>query len=438
MLLSFVKSPWQEDFENAEVARLTECKSISVENRSFPAARLSSELGSPLPGGISTAGFFVPISMTDSRDSQDGMLTPSRPPTLARSDSAFSGDSRLSTPQSATGNKNFDKGQIVTTPSGVKKKFNGKQWRRLCSYEECMKESQRKGYCSRHLTANSRQERRSAVYCVSMDPAEDLLERRETTQQHFDENEAANMLVSLGDDHQSATSDPAMPQLIIPGNNQKASSLPDGNAQQLPKPVNTDIPRQLAATYFQTSSRLGNHSMKTAHPQLASKSSCLQTPTSRNYQPGIRKTSPFPSAAVVSTAGLVSAANIPAHVADPALSVSIVTSAVTTSIFLCRDTSRIVTTRRDHMMPRVTAASSVCFTIGDVTAMERKIDFQTTAVSTTGLLCSSVGGILTSAAFGEKFTTVTNGSSTADGTLFSSHATSGNFYRASRTLRGAT
>ena len=36
--------------------------------------------------------------------------------------------------------------------------FNGKQWRRLCSREGCSKESQRRGYCSRHLSM--RQEER--------------------------------------------------------------------------------------------------------------------------------------------------------------------------------------------------------------------------------------------------------------------------------------
>ena len=35
---------------------------------------------------------------------------------------------------------------------GIRKKFNGKQWRRLCSKEGCSKESQRRGYCSRHLS----------------------------------------------------------------------------------------------------------------------------------------------------------------------------------------------------------------------------------------------------------------------------------------------
>lgn len=43
----------------------------------------------------------------------------------------------------------FKKGDIVESESGVRKKFNGKQWRRLCSL--CSKESQRRGFCSRHL-----------------------------------------------------------------------------------------------------------------------------------------------------------------------------------------------------------------------------------------------------------------------------------------------
>ncbi|VDN98670.1 unnamed protein product, partial [Rodentolepis nana] len=43
-------------------------------------------------------------------------------------------------------------GDVVKTPNGVRKKFNGKQWRRLCSKEGCTKESQRRGFCSRHLS----------------------------------------------------------------------------------------------------------------------------------------------------------------------------------------------------------------------------------------------------------------------------------------------
>ena len=53
--------------------------------------------------------------------------------------------------QAATPHK-YKKGDIVVTPSGIKKKYNGKQWRRLCSKDGCSKESQRRGYCSRHLS----------------------------------------------------------------------------------------------------------------------------------------------------------------------------------------------------------------------------------------------------------------------------------------------
>lgn len=53
--------------------------------------------------------------------------------------------------QAATPHR-FKKGDVVSTPNGIRKKFNGKQWRRLCSNETCSKESQRRGYCSRHLS----------------------------------------------------------------------------------------------------------------------------------------------------------------------------------------------------------------------------------------------------------------------------------------------
>ena len=68
----------------------------------------------------------------------------------------YSGGRPCSTPGSprslpSTPHK-YKKGDVVSTPSGIRKKFNGKQWRRLCSKEGCSKESQRRGYCSRHLS----------------------------------------------------------------------------------------------------------------------------------------------------------------------------------------------------------------------------------------------------------------------------------------------
>ncbi|KAJ1353313.1 Protein CBR-gei-3 [Parelaphostrongylus tenuis] len=50
----------------------------------------------------------------------------------------------------------YKKGEIVTNPGGIRKKFNGKQWRRLCSKDGCNKESQRRGYCSRHLSLKTK------------------------------------------------------------------------------------------------------------------------------------------------------------------------------------------------------------------------------------------------------------------------------------------
>lgn len=52
----------------------------------------------------------------------------------------------------SAGLQKFRKGEVVTANNGIRKKFNGKQWRRLCSKDGCTKESQRRGYCSRHLS----------------------------------------------------------------------------------------------------------------------------------------------------------------------------------------------------------------------------------------------------------------------------------------------
>lgn len=64
--------------------------------------------------------------------------------------------SRTRTPFSLAQQK-YKKGDVVCTPNGIRKKFNGKQWRRLCSREGCMKESQRRGYCSRHLSMRTKE-----------------------------------------------------------------------------------------------------------------------------------------------------------------------------------------------------------------------------------------------------------------------------------------
>lgn len=49
--------------------------------------------------------------------------------------------------------KGVKKGEIIITQEGIKKKFNGKQWRRLCGVDDCWKESQKCGLCSKHLNS---------------------------------------------------------------------------------------------------------------------------------------------------------------------------------------------------------------------------------------------------------------------------------------------
>ena len=71
--------------------------------------------------------------------------TPKRPASRNRGENIVS---RTPTPTQ----QKYKKGDIVQMENGVRKKFNGKQWRRLCSREGCNKESQRRGYCSRHLS----------------------------------------------------------------------------------------------------------------------------------------------------------------------------------------------------------------------------------------------------------------------------------------------
>ncbi|CAL8258386.1 unnamed protein product [Boreogadus saida] len=78
--------------------------------------------------------------------------TPTQTPPSTPSTSS----SRSRTPL-ALAQQKYKKGDVVCTNNGIRKKFNGKQWRRLCSREGCMKESQRRGYCSRHLSMRTKE-----------------------------------------------------------------------------------------------------------------------------------------------------------------------------------------------------------------------------------------------------------------------------------------
>ncbi|XP_053123853.1 protein capicua homolog isoform X2 [Hemicordylus capensis] len=131
------------------------------------------------------------------------------------------GSSRSRTPLTAAQQK-YQKGDVVCTPNGIRKKFNGKQWRRLCSREGCMKESQRRGYCSRHLSMRTKEmeslsegrasglregsaefdwdetSRDSEASSARGDSRPRLVAPADLSRFEFDECEAAVMLVSLG------------------------------------------------------------------------------------------------------------------------------------------------------------------------------------------------------------------------------------------------
>lgn len=161
--------------------------------------------------GLSTprSGSATPGSRSQS--DKDRSKQPPKKRESARSRSAQSESSRASTPRSPNSAQRYKKGDVVTTPNGIRKKYNGKQWRRLCGKEGCTKESQRRGFCSRHLSLRGKGFRSASNFPGAMrdendgqagwpvtgrDSEAEFVERPSTAR--FDETEAANMLVSLG------------------------------------------------------------------------------------------------------------------------------------------------------------------------------------------------------------------------------------------------
>lgn len=125
----------------------------------------------PLPGFIASDGAVshpypstVAPSPTSTRSVTPLNKTPSpshtSTPHPGSSASSSASSSRSRTPLSVAQQK-YKKGDVVCTPNGIRKKFNGKQWRRLCSKDSCMKESQRRGYCSRHLSMRTKEMERA-------------------------------------------------------------------------------------------------------------------------------------------------------------------------------------------------------------------------------------------------------------------------------------
>lgn len=126
-------------------------------------------------------------------------------PSTSRSSTPRSPVSSAAAAAAAAQQQKYKKGDVVSTPNGIRKKFNGKQWRRLCSKDGCTKESQRRGYCSRHLSMKGKTLRNALSYHARhgagkdvMFDGDDLHLDHLQMRSHFDDAEAANMLVSLG------------------------------------------------------------------------------------------------------------------------------------------------------------------------------------------------------------------------------------------------
>lgn len=228
--IRLLQPPWQEDMEEPEVAGITS----AALQQSTPRASLEKDESKKGDNSFSantsnqSSGMCTPMScsVTPSSHSQPssgggsaqhsgegsalgGMGTPAqvrRKLDSARSISAQSMTSGESvTPANISPSQKFQKGDVISGPNGIRKKFNGKQWRRLCSKESCSKESQRRGFCSRHLSQKGKSIRNaassekadlkmggSAITAISKAPESSV-----SRSVRFDENDAANMLVSL-------------------------------------------------------------------------------------------------------------------------------------------------------------------------------------------------------------------------------------------------
>lgn len=169
--------------------------------------------------------------------------TPKRPASRNRGENIVS---RTPTPTQ----QKYKKGDIVQMENGVRKKFNGKQWRRLCSREGCNKESQRRGYCSRHLSLKGKSltkgigipgQKKGKLHGKELTwesgnesegSVEGEVSRKGTNHKDLNdkEAEAAFSLVSLSNSRCATPfSNPATPLPISPGPGQCQSPSPYSN-----------------------------------------------------------------------------------------------------------------------------------------------------------------------------------------------------------------
>jgi len=154
--LRLLQAPWFEDEEEAEVARITSNAVDAEAQRQAPLPSTPRSCGSSTP-----AGHRSQPGSGNSKDSATSWTPGRADPLRSTSALSLSDGSDPSTPRSSASSGLARRGQpikgeVVAAATGIRKKFNGKQWRRLCSREGCQKESQRGGLCSRHLSQKGR------------------------------------------------------------------------------------------------------------------------------------------------------------------------------------------------------------------------------------------------------------------------------------------
>jgi len=157
--LRLLLPPWFEDLESSsEVVESTdeqECQATnSIELQHFAGQNLLQEYASDTSGGcirgLGNSSASAVMNSNTSIGSRDrgGTIVGDKLEMVTDAGSASTSRAR----SSMYLGQRYKKGDVVFTPHGIRKKFNGKQWRRLCSKDGCSKESQRRGYCSRHLS----------------------------------------------------------------------------------------------------------------------------------------------------------------------------------------------------------------------------------------------------------------------------------------------
>ncbi|XP_031636190.1 putative transcription factor capicua isoform X2 [Contarinia nasturtii] len=224
----------------------------------------------------------------------------SRGSTSSLVDNRLTPRSHAATPrsQAATPHK-FNKGDVVQSETGVRKKFNGKQWRRLCSNPQCTKESQRRGYCSRHLNQRGNTLRSStgpsfpSRSSSNTQADEDTSRESETSPNYrvtgrFDQEETdvANMLVSLSSSRSATPSFSSPTNHVSSPLNANQSPVTVGNRQNLFMPIGSPAAQQPQQQYSTTPSPISYslNSSQVIRPESLRPQIVTQSHHSQHYQ----------------------------------------------------------------------------------------------------------------------------------------------------------